>query len=322
MQNTAQWVSLRRFDLKIALLFAGQGSQAVGMGKDLYDNFDIAKNLFDEAENKLNSPLKKICFEGPEEELKKTENTQPLVLLMSYICYKLLENEGFNFDTFAGFSLGEYSALTSAGVINFTDALSIVRERGLIMEKAVPSGKGAMAAILGLTDQQVEEICKEAGGVVVPANYNCPGQLVISGEKQAVEKAVELAEQKEAKKTVMLNVSGPFHSPLLKDAGASLGEVLNKFSFNKSADKKVMSNVTAEYHLDNDIKEKLVKQMYSPVLWRKSVENLIKEGYDTFIELGPGRVLSGFMRSIDKTKKALFVNNADSLKNVITELKK
>ncbi|MBN2545878.1 MAG: ACP S-malonyltransferase [Spirochaetes bacterium] len=308
--------------MKIALLFAGQGAQFVGMGKDLYDNFDTAKKIFDEAESILNSPIKKVCFEGPEEELKKTENTQPAVLLLSYICYKLLENEGFKFETFAGFSLGEYSALTSSNVIALNDSLNLVRQRGLIMEKAVPEGKGGMAAVLGLSDKEVEQICKDAGGIVVPANYNCPGQLVISGEKEAVIKAADLADQRGAKRTVILNVSGPFHSPMLENASLELKNVLDKITFNKLSDKKVMSNVTANYHSDNEIKSMLVKQMHSPVLWRKCIENLISQGYDTFVELGPGRVLTGFMRSIDRTKKALSVNNLDSLKTVIEELKK
>jgi len=308
--------------LKTALLFAGQGAQVVGMGKDLYDNFDLAKKIFNESEKVLNSPLKKVCFEGPDEELKKTENTQPAVLLLSYIFYKLLENEGFKFDTFAGFSLGEYSALTAGGVININDALNLVRLRGLIMEKAVPEGKGSMAAVLGLTDEEVEKVCKDAGGVVVPANYNCPGQLVISGEKEAVIKAADLADQRGAKRTVILNVSGPFHSPMLENASLELKNVLDKITFNKLSDKSVMSNVTANFHTDNDIKNLLVKQMHSPVLWRKCIENLISQGYDTFIELGPGRVLTGFMRSIDKTKKAISVNSFDSFKTTIQELKK
>jgi len=308
--------------LKTALLFAGQGAQAAGMGKDLYDNFDIAKRIFDEAEKVLNSPIKKICFEGPEDELKKTENTQPSVLLLSYICYKLLENEGFKIDTFAGFSLGEYSALTAGGVININDALNLVRQRGLIMEKAVPEGKGGMAAVLGLSDEEVEKVCKDAGGVVVPANYNCPGQLVISGEKEAVAKAADLADERGAKRTVILNVSGPFHSPMLENASLELKNVLDNINFNKLSDTKVMSNVTADFHKDNEIKNLLVKQMHSPVLWRKCIENLINLGYDTFIELGPGRVLTGFMRSIDKTKKALSINNLDSFKSTIVELKK
>lgn len=307
--------------MKGALLFSGQGAQYVGMGKDFYDNYDIAKKLFDLAESALKSPIKKNCFEGPDEELKKTENTQPAVLLISYISYKLLENEGFNFDTFSGFSLGEYSALTASGVIKIEDALKLVRDRGLIFEHAVPNGKGGMAAILGLEDNKVEDICNKVTGIVVPANYNCPGQLVISGEKEAVEKACNMADQAGAKRTVILNVSGPFHSPLLKDASVKLKDILDKVTFNPLNNKKVLSNVTANYHEDNKIKDLLVKQMYSPVRWRYSIEKLINEGYDTFIELGPGKVLTGFMRSINREKKALNIGDVDSLKKAIEILK-
>lgn len=307
--------------MKIAVLFAGQGAQYVEMGKDLYDNFDLAKKYYDLAESILNAPIKKICFDGPEEELKKTENTQPAVLLHSYICSMLLKNEGIKYDTFSGFSLGEYSALTASGVIKLEDALMLVKKRGLIIEEAVPSGKGGMAAILGLEDKQVEEICEKIEGIVVPANYNSPGQLVISGEKDAVEKACDLADEMEAKRTVILNVSGPFHSPLLKDASEKLKGVLDGIDFNLLSENKVLSNVTAGFHKDNEIKDLLVQQMYSPVKWRESIENLIDQGYDTFIEVGPGRVLSGFMRSIDKLKTALNVSNIESLKKTLDTLK-
>lgn len=306
--------------MKIAVLFAGQGAQFVGMGKDLFDEYKTAKELYNMAESVLNTPLKKICFEGPDEELKKTENTQPAVLLHSYICSKLLEEAGIEFDTYAGFSLGEYSALTSSGVIGIEDALCLVRQRGLIIEKAFPSGVGGMAAILGLDDQQVEDICKKVDGLVVPANYNCPGQLVISGEKNAVVKACDIADEIGAKRTVILNVSGPFHSPLLKEASEKLGEVLNKIEFNSLGNKKVLSNVTGSYHKDGEIKNLLIRQMYSPVRWRSTIESLINSEYDTFIEVGPGRVLSGFMRSIDKTKTALNVGNIDSLRRSVGRL--
>lgn len=308
--------------MKTTLLFSGQGAQAVGMGKDLYENFAIAKECFDEAESILNTPFKKICFEGPDEDLRKTENTQPAVLIVSYILAKLLENEGITIDAFAGFSLGEYSALTASGVIDFNAAIKLVQQRGLIMEKAVPNGKGGMAAILGLEDEQVEEVCRNTDGIVVPANYNCPMQLVISGEKEAVEKACALADEKGAMRSVILNVSGPFHSPLLKDASTELKSVLDGINFNPLNNKKVMSNVTADYHTEGNIKDLLKQQMYSPVKWTDSIRKLISDGYDTFIEVGPGRVLTGFMRSIDRTPQAISIRDAKSLEQALETLKK
>lgn len=308
--------------MKTALLFAGQGSQYVGMGKDLYDAYPIAKKYYDQAEDILKTPIKEICFNGPEDKLKATENTQPAILLISYVVYKILESEGLVSDTFAGFSLGEYSALTSAGIIKFEDAIKLVRDRGLIMDEAVKGIDGAMAAILGLEDEQVEEICSKVEGLVVPANYNCPGQLVISGEKSAVEKACDLAESMDAKRTVILNVSGPFHSPLLEKASENLKKVLDKIEFLPMGSKKILSNVTANYHVEAQIKEELVRQMYSPVRWRKTIENLISEGYDTFIEIGPGKTLSGFMKSIDRSKTALNSGNVETIQKTLENIKK
>ncbi|HNZ26421.1 MAG TPA: ACP S-malonyltransferase [Spirochaetota bacterium] len=308
--------------MKIALIFAGQGAQYAGMGKDLYDAYPIARKFYDQAEDILKTPIKDICFNGPEDKLKATENAQPAILLISYTIYKILESEGLISDTFAGFSLGEYSALASAGVIKFEDAIKLVRDRGLIMDEAVKGIDGGMAAILGLEDEQVEEICSKVDGLVVPANYNCPGQLVISGEKSAVEKACDLAESMDAKRTVILNVSGPFHSPLLEKASLNLKNVLDKIEFLPMGAKKILSNVTAEYHVESKIKEALVRQMYSPVRWRKTIENLISEGYDTFIEIGPGKTLSGFMKSIDRSKTALNSGNVETIQKTLENIKK
>lgn len=307
--------------MKTAVLFAGQGAQFVGMGKDLYDNFDIARECFDKAEDILKTPLKTICFEGPDEKLKMTENTQPAILLMSYICYKLLEKSGVKFDAYAGFSLGEYSALTAAGVIKFEDGIKLVRERGLIMDRAVAGVNGGMAAVLGLEDEMIEDICKKAGGIIVPANYNCPGQLVISGEKDAIERACKLAEEAGAKKVVVLNVSGPFHSPLLEKAGKDLENTLANFNFEKLNGRSIVSNVTAEFHKEGEIKGMLVRQMYSPVRWRKTIENLINEGYTRFIEVGPGKTLSGFMRSINKEMASYNVSSVETFNKTIENLK-
>jgi [acyl-carrier-protein] S-malonyltransferase len=307
--------------MKTAVLFAGQGAQFVGMGKDLYETFPLAKEYFDKADDILKTSIKKICFEGPDEVLKKTENTQPAILLHSYICYKLLEKEGIKADAFAGFSLGEYSALTAAGVIKFEDGLKLVKERGVIMDRAVSSVNGGMAAILGLEDARVEELCKKVSGVVVPVNYNCPGQIVISGETKAVEEVCRLCEEAGAKRTVILNVSGPFHSSLLEPGSGDLKKVLDTFHFENVTGKNVMSNVTASYHKEGEVKTLLVKQMFSPVKWSKTIQNLIGEGFDTFIEVGPGKTLSGFMRSINKEKTSLNIGSVESFNKTIESLK-
>lgn len=306
---------------KKAFLFSGQGAQFVGMGKDLYDNFDIAKKYFDEAENILNKPIKKIIFEGPEETLKQTENTQPAVMLMSYIAYKILENEGITADAFAGFSLGEYSALTAAGILSFEDGMKIIKARGLIMDEQSRKVDGAMAAIIGLEPEQVEEICKKAGGTIVPANYNSPAQTVVSGERAAVEKACALADEAEAMKTVILNVSGPFHSPLLESAADKLRAALDTVKFNPIGSVKILSNVTADYHNDAALKDMLVKQMYSPVRWTKTIEKLAADGCETFIEVGPGKTLTGLMKQIDRSKKAYAGGTLDAINKIIAEQK-
>ncbi len=311
--------------MKIATLFAGQGSQSVGMGKDLYDKYPLAKEYFDKANDVLKTDIKNICFNGPEEDLKITTNTQPAILLMSYICYKLLNQNGIKGEAFAGFSLGEYSALTGSEVISLEDGLKIVRDRGSLMERLVKETNGGMAAVLGLDDLIIEEICdkieRDFKEIVVPANYNSPGQLVISGSKKGLEKANELLIAAGAKKIVPLAVSGPFHSPFLKNGSEELKTILEKYNFSKLGDKVIYSNVTALPHNDNELTDMLVKQMYSPVRWRKTIENLINMGFDTFIEVGPGKTLSGLVRNIDKSKLALSVNSVETLDKAIESLK-
>lgn len=307
--------------MKIAALFTGQGSQYIGMGKDLYDNYPLVKFRMDKTSEILGCNIEKICFEGPEEDLKKTENTQPAIYMISFICYRLLENAGVKFDAYAGFSLGEYSALAASGRLTYEDGVKLVQERGIIMERAVPAGTGAMAAVLGLEDSVVENICtKVKSGIVVPANYNCPGQLVISGEKAAVEQACALATEAGAKRAVALNVSGPFHSPLLKDASNQLKEKLDALTFQEGT-APVYSNVTALPHNQETVKDMLVKQMYSPVQWRKTIENLLAEGFDTFVEVGPGKTLAGFVRKIDRNATIYSVNNVESFEATVKALK-
>lgn len=307
--------------MKIVALFTGQGSQYVGMGKDLYDNYPLVKFRMDKTSEILGCDIEKICFEGPEEDLKKTENTQPAIYMISFICYRLLENAGVKFDAYAGFSLGEYSALAASGRLTYEDGVKLVQERGIIMERAVPAGAGAMAAILGLEDSAVENVCaKVKSGIVVPANYNCPGQLVISGEKVAVEEACALASEAGAKRAVVLNVSGPFHSPMLKEASNQLKEKLDALTF-QAGSAPVYSNVTALPHNEETIKDMLVKQMYSPVQWRKTIENLLAEGFDTFVEVGPGKTLAGFVRKIDRNATIYSVSNVESFETTVKALK-
>lgn len=307
--------------MKTAVLFAGQGSQFVGMAKDLYENNKMAKEICDRTDKLLGINLSSICFNGPDDQLMKTENTQPAILMMSYICYKLIEEAGIKADAFAGFSLGEYSALTSAGYISFDDGIRLVKERGLIMDRAVKGMNGGMAAVMGLEDAQVEEACSKVNGIVVPANYNCPGQLVISGEMSAVEEACRLCTEAGAKRAIVLKVSGPFHSPLLKVAAGELKTALDNVKFAEGLNKKVVSNVTAVYHNEPKIKDLLVEQMYSPVRWRKSMEALVNEGYDTFIEVGPGKTLNGFMKKIAPNVNVYNVGSVESFDATVKAIK-
>ncbi len=290
---------------KNVFLFAGQGAQFVGMGKDLYEKFDIAKDFFDTADS-IVANLKKVCFEGPEDELKLTKYTQPGVFTVSAILDKILKEKGLKPEITAGFSLGEYSALYSAGVYDLKTGIELVKVRGDAMMEACETNPGTMAAIIGLEDDIVEEICKEVSigeEVVVPVNYNCPGQVVISGTKGGVEKAVQISEEKEAKHAVVLPVSGAFHSCLMESAKAKLEEAINKAELKSPAIPIVMNAVAEEVSDIGKIKELILKQMTSPVLWKQSIGLIIDKGYNDFFELGPGRILSGFMRRIDREKR-------------------
>jgi [acyl-carrier-protein] S-malonyltransferase len=303
---------------KTALLFAGQGAQVVGMGKDLAEKFPSAKAWFDRANAALGYDLAKICFEGPEADLTKTENAQPGIFLVSWVCFQLLKEQAPNlkFDATAGLSLGEFTALTAAGALSFEDGLRVVRQRGKFMQEACDVTKGGMAAIIGLDEAPTREVCAGAG--VVLANLNCPGQLVISGEAEKITKACELAKAKGAKRALPLPVAGAYHSPLMASAQPKLAAELAAAKISAPS-VPVISNVTAQAH-GGDISAKLVEQVCASVLWENSMRVLLAQGFTRFIELGPGTALSGFMKRIDKTATMLNVADAASLEATVKAL--
>ena len=283
-----------------AFVFPGQGAQVVGMGKDFYENSELSRYIFDEAAKLLDFDVKKVCFEE-NEAINITEYTQAAMLTTSVAMLEVLKEKGLKPDVCAGLSLGEYCALVASGVMEFEDAVKAVRQRGILMQEAVPTGLGAMSAIIGLDGKVIADICEKIDGVSV-ANYNCPGQIVITGKKEAVEQANEELKAAGAKRCVMLNVSGPFHSEMLKTAGEELYKVLENFEI-KDFEIPYVTNVTAEYVTNerkNEIKEMLRDQVSSSVLWIQSVENMINQGVDTFVEIGPGKTLTGFIKKIAK----------------------
>ena len=285
------------------------------MGKDLAEKFPSAKAWFDRANAALGYDLAKICFEGPEAELTKTEHAQPGIFLVSWVAFQLLKEQvpNLKFEATAGLSLGEFTALTAAGAMSFEDGLRVVRQRGKFMQEACDVTKGGMAAIIGLDEAPTREVCAEAG--VVLANLNCPGQLVISGEAEKIAKACELAKAKGAKRALPLPVAGAYHSPLMASAQPKLAAELAKVNL-ISPSVPVISNVTAQAH-GADISAKLVEQVCASVLWETSVRALLAQGFTRFIELGPGTALSGFMKRIDKTATMLNVADAASLEAAV-----
>jgi [acyl-carrier-protein] S-malonyltransferase len=305
---------------KTALLFAGQGAQFTGMGKDLAEAFPTARNLFERADEVLGYGLSKICFEGPEEELTKTENAQPGIYVVSWIAMELLKERvpGLKFGAAAGLSLGEFTALAAAGAMSFEDGLHVVRLRGRAMQEACDATRGGMAAIIGLDAEATQEVCDAAG--VNIANLNCPGQIVISGAADKIDKACELAKGKGAKRALPLTVAGAYHSPLMESAQPKLGAALDGVDL-KSPTVTVIANVNALAHGGiADIRARLVEQVTGSVRWEESIRALLTDGYTRFIELGPGNALTGFMRRIDKGAQILNVGDVASLEKTASEI--
>ena len=301
----------------IAFVFPGQGAQVVGMGKDFYENSELSRDIFDEAAKLLDFDVKKVCFEE-NEAINITEYTQAAMLTTSVAMLEVLKEKGLKPDVCAGLSLGEYCALVASGVMDFEDAVKAVRQRGILMQEAVPTGLGAMSAIIGLDGDVIADICDKIEGVSV-ANYNCPGQIVITGVKDAVEKANEELKEAGARRCVMLNVSGPFHSAMLQTAGEELYKVLENVEL-KDFTIPYVTNVTAEYVTNknkSEIKEMLKNQVSSSVLWIQSVEKMIEQGVDTFVEIGPGKTLTGFIKKIAKAvDKEVTTYNVEKFEDV------
>ena len=283
---------------KTFFMFPGQGAQFIGMGKAMYDKYEKAREIFDIAGKATGLDIAALCFEE-NDKLNITEYTQIAMLTVEAAIYAVMEEKGLKCDYTAGLSLGEYGALIAAGVLSYEDAFKVVRQRGIFMQEAVPTG-GAMAAVLGMDAEVIEKICNETEGYVSIANYNCPGQIVITGEEAAVGKASEALKEAGAKRVVPLNVSGPFHSKMLEPAGERLGRVIDETTINE-VKVPYVSNVTAQLVTDTvNIRELLVKQISSSVRWQQTIELMIESGVDTFVEIGPGKTLSGFMRKISR----------------------
>jgi len=311
-----------------ALLFPGQGSQVVGMGLEFYNNFEFVKKIFQQADDKLNFSISKLILEGPESDLQLTKNTQPAILTVSYSIFKVLKDEfGFDlnsFKYFAGHSLGEYSALVSSSALNFEDALYLLHERGKAMQEAVPVGKGKMVAVLGMKTTELEELLKfkkETLGICEIANDNADGQVIISGESQGVESLQKFLKEKKIK-TIPLKVSAPFHCSLMKPAAEIMKEKINNTKFNDSKI-NIINNVTAQPEINaTTIKELLVKQIFSTVRWRESLVYIFENSVKNFIEIGPGKALSGMVKRTLKEANSFSINSITDIKNFINEFKK
>lgn len=297
---------------KTAVIFPGQGAQYVGMAKDFYDSFEDSKKVFDEADDVLDIELKKICFEE-NDDINKTEYTQPAMVAAEVAIYEHLKNAGLKADVFAGLSLGEYSALVAAGAMTLADGIKTVRRRGILMQNEVPLGMGGMAAVIAMDADKIAEICENTPGKVQIANYNCPGQIVISGEAEAVKAASAALAEAGAKRVIPLNVSGPFHSQMLVPAGEKLYDFLQGVDVAEGF-APYYCNADAEEITDSaKVKELLKRQVYSSVRWQQTIENMIADGVDTFIEVGPGKTLTGFMKKINREVKSINIATVDDL---------
>ena len=308
---------------KTAFLFPGQGVQTIGMGKDLYENISECRSILDYSEDILNMPLKKMMFEGPEDAITATENAQPLILTASLMALKALEINDINADYTAGLSLGEYAALIYGGALSLEDGLLLIKERGRIMGSALPEGLGTMAAILKLNGEKLQELLERAGkfGVIEGANFNCPGQVSVSGEFKAINEAVKIAKDLGGI-GIPLKVSGPFHSSLLTEASEEFYETIKKVEI-KDFDKIIYSNVKGRpYEKDDDVKTILKKHIRTSVLFENIVNDMLENGVDTFVEVGPGKTLRGFVKKIDRNVKLLNVENMDSLISTVECFKK
>ena len=307
--------------MKRAFLFPGQGAQIVGMGKDIYEKYDEAKKIYDEASKISGIDVKKLCFEGPEEELNKTENTQIAILTTSLAILEILKSKGITADIAVGLSLGEYGALIYAGIISFEDGIKLIQKRGYYMGNMIPDEKFSMSAIIGLDSEKIEKVCQEISKenkFLVVANYNCSVQTVISGEEDAINKAMERLKEEGAKRTIKLNTSGPFHTIKLEKAKQAYEKELENINFNVNSKVKVIKNIDGTYYNKKDnIKEILANHIISPVRFDKAIKLMEEENVEEYVEIGPGRTLTGFVKKENKEANIFNINNLESLEKFL-----